>query len=95
MVPTGFAEEVPICPIGLPALLTTRPLGPGHHRCAQRSHTGSVLGHYMLAPRGTAVLARDAETSYQQGGYREEFSKWHQKTYSRSRKSHMLPRQQS
>lgn len=35
MVPTGFAEEVPICPVGLPALLTTRPLGPGHDRCAQ------------------------------------------------------------
>ena len=34
MVPPGFAEEVPTCPISLPALLTTRSLTPGHHGCA-------------------------------------------------------------
>lgn len=35
MVPTGFAEKVPTCPVGLPALSTTRPLSAGHHRDAE------------------------------------------------------------
>lgn len=72
MVPNEFAKDVSTCPVGLLVLLTTRHLGLGHHRSVQGA--------------GMTMVARGAETSCQQGGYQEKFSKGHQKMDSRSGK---------
>lgn len=81
MVPTGFAEEVSTRSVGLRWQLC-RPSDP-----AAQGTTEMLRELHWLHPRTWHISTEQhhgAETSCQRGGYREEYSKWHQKTNKKS-----------